>query len=103
MSWIYFNRHHEAHFKTHCHVSSNASDSKCILAIEKYQLTKVFFFPVIIDKPGDPKYKVDCNCVKRTSVAVCEQAAFPLGPCDDPDESLCCVQKIVKRRWWPWG
>ena len=62
-----------------------------------------YFFPVIIDKPGDPKYIVDCNCVKRTSVAVCEQAAFPLGPCDDPDESLCCVQKIVKRRWWPWG
>jgi len=60
-------------------------------------------FSVIIDQPGDPKFRLDCNCVKMTSVAVCEQAAFPLGPCNDPEKSLCCVKTIIKRSWLPWN
>ena len=64
---------------------------------------RVFVCIVIIDKPGEPKIRMECRCVSHAVAAICEQAGFPVGPCDNPEESLCCVKTEVSRSWWPWA
>jgi len=56
-----------------------------------------------MDRPGEPKIRVECRCIPNAVADIWVQAGFPVGSCPNPDESLCCIHSEVSRSWWPWG